>query len=46
MARLDKLQWRHNERDGISTHRRLDYLLNRLSRRRSTHNSLVDLDTI
>ena len=23
------LQWRHNERDGVSTHRRLDCLLNR-----------------
>ena len=26
------LQWRHNERDGVSNHRRLDYLLNRLFR--------------
>ena len=32
--RLDnlKLQWRHNERDGISNHQRLDCLLNRLFR--------------
>ena len=29
------LQWRHNERDRVSTHRRLDCLLNRLFRRRS-----------
>ena len=29
------LQWRHNERDAVSTHRRLDCLLNRLFRRRS-----------
>ena len=27
------LQWRHNERDGVSNHRRLDCLLNRLFRR-------------
>ena len=29
------LQWRHNERNGISNHRRLDCLLNRLFGRRS-----------
>ena len=29
------LQWRHNERGGISNHRHLDGLLNRLFRRRS-----------
>ena len=29
------LQWRHNERDGVSNHRRLYYLLNRLFRHRS-----------
>ena len=29
------LQWRHNVRDGVSTHQRLDCLLNRLFRRRS-----------
>ena len=28
------LQWRHNERDGVSNHRRLDCLLNRLFRHR------------
>ena len=28
---LDLLQWRHNERDGVSTHRRLDCLFNRRS---------------
>ena len=29
------LQWRHNERDGVWSHRRLYCLLNRLFRRRS-----------
>ena len=29
------LQWHHNERDGVSNHRYLDCVLNRLSRRRS-----------
>ena len=29
------LQWRHNERNGVSNHRRLDCLLNRLFRSRS-----------
>ena len=29
------LQWRHNERNGVPNHRRLDCLLNRLFRRRS-----------
>ena len=29
------LQWRHNERDGVSNHRCLSCLLNRLFRRRS-----------
>ena len=29
------LQWRHNKRDGMLNHRRLDCLLNRLFRRRS-----------
>ena len=29
------LQWRHNESDGVSNHRRLDCLLNHLFRRRS-----------
>ena len=29
------LQWRHNERNGVSNHRRLDCLLNCLLRRRS-----------
>ena len=36
------LQWRHNERDGVSNHRRLDCLLiihNRLFRRRSKKTS-------
>ena len=30
-----ELRWRHNERCGVSNHRRLHRLLNRLSRRRS-----------
>ena len=29
------LQWRHNERGGVSNHRRHDRLLNRLFRRKS-----------
>ena len=32
-------QWRHNESDGISNHRRLDCLLNRLFRHRSKKTS-------
>ena len=35
------LQWRHNERDGVSNRRRLDYLLNRLFRRRSEKTSKI-----
>ena len=33
------LQWRHNERNGVSNHRRLDCLFNRLFRRRSKKTS-------
>ena len=33
------LQWRHNDRDDISNHRRLDCLLNRLFKRRSKKTS-------
>ena len=33
------LQWRHNERDSVSNHRRLHCLLNRLFRRRSKKTS-------
>ena len=33
------LKWRHNERYGVSNHRRLDCLLNRLFRRRSKKTS-------
>ena len=33
------LQWRHNERDGVSNHRRLDCLFNHLFRRRSKKTS-------
>ena len=41
MARLKccPLQWRHNERDGVSNHQRLDCLLNRLFRCRSKKTS-------
>ena len=39
-AKCDRpLEWRHNERDGVSNHRRLDCLLNRLFRRRSKKTS-------
>ena len=37
--RVRPLQWRHNERDGVSNRRRLDCLLNRLFRRRSKKTS-------
>ena len=33
------LKWRHNERDGVSNHRRLGCFLSRLFRRRSTKTS-------
>ena len=39
MVSTISLQWRYNERDGISNHRRLDCLLNRLFMRRSTKTS-------
>ena len=39
-------QWRHNERDGISNHRRLDYLLNRLFRHRSKKTSKLRVTDI
>ena len=35
----NSLQWRHNEPDGVSNHRRLDCLLNRLFRCRSKKTS-------
>ena len=35
----DALQWRYNERDGVSNHRRLDCWLNRLFKRRSNKTS-------
>ena len=34
-SKITPLQWRHNEHDGFSNHRRHDGLLNRLFRRRS-----------
>ena len=37
------LQWRHNERDGVSNHQRLDCLLNRLCRRRSKKTSKLSM---
>ena len=36
---ISSLQWRHNERDGVSNHQRLECLLNRLFRRRSKKTS-------
>ena len=39
LIRLDTLQWRHNERDGVSNYRPLDRLPNRLFRRRSKKKS-------
>ena len=39
MASQISLQWRHNERDGVSNHRRLDSLIKRLFRRRSKKTS-------
>ena len=36
---MASLQWRHNEHDGASNHRRLDCLPNRLFRRRSKKTS-------
>ena len=38
-AKCPHLQWRHNARDGVSNHRRLDCLLNLLFRRRSKKTS-------
>ena len=37
------LQWRHNERDGVSNHRRLDCLPNRLFRRGSKKTSKLSV---
>ena len=39
VKQTESLQWRHNERNGVSNHRRLDCLLNRLLRRRSKKTS-------
>ena len=39
MSKRLVLQWRHNERDGVSNHQPLDCLLNRLLRRRSKKTS-------
>ena len=39
IAKCISLQVRHNERNGVSNHRRLDYLLNSLFRRRSKKTS-------
>ena len=38
-SRHDSLQWRHNERDGVSNHQHSDCLVNHLFRRRSTKTS-------
>ena len=34
------IQWRYNERDGVSDHRRFDYLLNHLFSRKSKETSV------
>ena len=39
LSPADSLQWRHNERDGVSNHQLHDCLLNRLFRRRSKKTS-------
>ena len=39
VAWSDPLQWRHNERDGVSDHQPRDCLFNRLFRRRSKETS-------
>ena len=39
-------QWRHNERDGVSNHRRLDCLLNRLAWRRSKKTSRLRVTSL
>ena len=38
---MSYLSWRHNERNGVSNHRRPDCLLNRLIRRRSKKTSTL-----
>ena len=40
---LSSFQWRHNECDGISNHRRLDGLLSSLFRRRSKKTSMLSV---
>ena len=40
------LQWRHNERDGLSNHQPHDYLLNRLFRRRSEKTSKLRVTSL
>ena len=39
IERFPPLQWRHNDRDGVSNHQPHDCLLNRLFRRRSKKTS-------
>ena len=40
------LQWRHNERHGISNHRHFDCILNRLFRRRSVTPKMFPFDDV
>ena len=40
------LQWRHNEQNGVSNHRRLDCLLNRSVRRRSKKTSKLRVTSL
>ena len=42
----NSLQWRHNERDGVSGHRRHNCLLNRLFRRRSKKTSKLRVTSL
>ena len=38
---IQTLQWRHNKRDGVSNHRRLDCSLNRSDRRKQVSSALL-----
>ena len=47
VVKNNPLQWRHNERDGVSKRRHLDYLFNRLFRRRwKNHQSSAPLASV
>ena len=42
----DSVRWRHNGRDGVSNHRRYDYSLNRLCRRRLKNTSMLPVTAL